>query len=528
MKRNLLLFAMVVSAMLCACSENAVTVEESQLTTLEIEKAEVPTPLTFTQTRQVVADVLGQDIAAKIAPTKRYLKLIFNDQIKPIEVCGNTEIDFFPYPLFGEDADCSQSNVMYALVDRNAELPEGVEYEVLEEYFNPRSPLSGLTDIQAEKVVTEALKGQGIQTTSTRATPYDWHPWGIIRIYDEVIGDYVPLKNAYVTIIGQQLPMLEPLHDSCATDAEGYFKSDTTYFYGPVTCYITWGTRRWQITPDFTTLATTTPVQYFLRPWMFNIAPTDPTYKYACAYRAARNMESEGFGLTNGFGSQVLIGCLDESVPTGKDDYYTFMNPETSPLQTILRVYIYCKDKTGFDIYKTANREVGKVCQFLHIYGMKDYTKFRKIITESWGEFAKFYFPEKEYSRLGKLNMLHTYTTEYSSKPIPRPDALNRQLWSYTELLDPNDIYHLRTPLFIDIYDDFNQYLWPELRHSGYNYFPHDRVCFQDAEAIWDMAIKLTSVSEIKQATRSLSGASQADIDDLFELYEKLESEQIR
>ena len=120
-------------------------------------------------------------------------------------------------------------------------------------------------------------------------------------------------------------------------------------------------------------------------------------------------MESEGFGLTNGFGSQVLIGCLDESVPTGKDDYYTFMNPETSPLQTILRVYIYCKDKTGFDIYKTANREVGKVCQFLHIYGMKDYTKFRKIITESWGEFAKFYFPEKEYSRLGKLNMLHTY-----------------------------------------------------------------------------------------------------------------------
>ena len=124
--------------------------------------------------------------------------------------------------------------------------------------------------------------------------------------------------------------------------------------------------------------------------------------------------------------------------------------------------------------------------------------------------------------------MLHTYTTEYSSKPVPRPDALNRQLWSYTELLDPNDIYHLRTPLFIDIYDDFNQYLWPELRHSGYNYFPHDRVCFQDVEAIWNMAINLTSVSEIKQATRSLSGASQADIDDLFELYEKLESEQIR
>lgn len=76
MKRNLLLFAVAAVAMLYACSKDATTDAEAQPVTPEIAKTEIPTPQTFAKTRQVVADVLGDTVDAKIAPTHRPLSEI--------------------------------------------------------------------------------------------------------------------------------------------------------------------------------------------------------------------------------------------------------------------------------------------------------------------------------------------------------------------------------------------------------------------------------------------------------------------
>lgn len=93
---------------------------------------------------------------------------------------------------------------------------------------------------------------------------------------------------------------------------------------------------------------------------------------------------------------------------------------------------------------------------------------------ESWGEFTNYYFAQHEYRGLNALNKIQTYAPEYQGDYgyIPfRPDALNRQEWFYNTQLDASS--QCRTPLFIDILDDFDQGIWPENFSYSYMKYPY-------------------------------------------------------
>lgn len=132
MKRNLFLFAWTASATLCACSKDAATVDEPQPVRPEIAQAKLQTPLTFAEIRQIVDGVLGDAVAAQIAPTSRYLKFTFESTARMFAELAKGDIEYLPAPMLGETVEEITSNEdqpqpMYALVESNVTLPEGVK-----------------------------------------------------------------------------------------------------------------------------------------------------------------------------------------------------------------------------------------------------------------------------------------------------------------------------------------------------------------------------------------------------------------
>ena len=101
-------------------------------------------PMTFEQTRALVGEVLGSDVAERIEPTSRYVRVQFDDANLMCEYYMRGAAELSPVPLLGEQvAEAAVSDdkprPMYALIDRDIALPEHAECEVLAEYFDPAS-----------------------------------------------------------------------------------------------------------------------------------------------------------------------------------------------------------------------------------------------------------------------------------------------------------------------------------------------------------------------------------------------------
>ena len=98
-------------------------------------------PMTFEQTRALVGEVLGSDVAERIEPTNRYVRVQFDDANLMCEYYMRGAAELSPVPLLGEQvAEAAVSDdkprPMYALIDRDIALPEHAECEVLAEYFD--------------------------------------------------------------------------------------------------------------------------------------------------------------------------------------------------------------------------------------------------------------------------------------------------------------------------------------------------------------------------------------------------------
>lgn len=76
MKMNRLYSVMMIGAtlLLGSCAKDAEAVSEVQPE--DIETTEAFAPMTFEQTRALVGEVLGQDVAERIEPTGRYVRIL--------------------------------------------------------------------------------------------------------------------------------------------------------------------------------------------------------------------------------------------------------------------------------------------------------------------------------------------------------------------------------------------------------------------------------------------------------------------
>ena len=486
-------------------------------------------PMTFEQTRALVGEVLGSDVAERIEPTSRYVRVQFDDANLMCEYYMRGAAELSPVPLLGEQvAEAAVSDdkprPMYALIDRDIALPEHAECEVLAEYFDPASPLSGLTAEQAEKVC-------GVLTASTRATDLNWYPSGDIQIYDELAGAYVPVVGVEVVVTGYNADSGEFLQtETCVTDSEGRFTCKKM-FMGFVAEYVKWANDYWNIMEDNANVASTYSSYIDRYPWHLEIRSTtaDRALQFATAYRAAEYMHRNGYEISNLKGtSTVNIRCLDEVVPINSDDRFE----QATGNKNGMNLFIYCKRKSALDIHSVVQRELGKAVHNLRINAStNDYTDYNKIVTESWGEFTKYYFTDREYAGLNALNKIHTFAPEYQAYYgfVPaRPDELNKQDWFYNTSMDANS--QCRTPMFIDILDEFDQGVWPEYdAFPASIIYPEDEFFsplingFRDLET-WSRQCK--TVDDVKSACAGAVGpyaGPQQAIKKLFKVYDMLE-----
>ena len=533
MKRTLVL-SLAVSALLYGCTQPIATVEETTPVSRNMFNEEVLAPLNFEQMREIVAGVLGDEAASRITPTSRYVRVQFNNADRMCEYSMRGAAELLPEPLLGEtytevSASADRPRPMYGLIERDVPMPEAAECEVLEEYFDPTSPLSGLTEAQAAKV-NEAVMNNASMTRAG-IDDYNWYPSGRIEIYDDLAGTYIPVSGVPVVVTGYKANSGTTLQvETCTTDSEGRYTCKKQ-FLGFVSEQVKWANSYWSIMEDSANIAFTYSPILDRKAWNLIITSStaDRAMQFASAYRAANYMHNNGYRISNLKGtSAVNIRCLDEAIPANNNDRFE----QVSDSSNTMVLYIYCKRKSAFDIYNVVQRELGKAVHNLRINAStNDYRTFNKIMRESWGEFTNYYFAQHEYRGLNALNKIQTYAPEYQGDYgyIPfRPDALNRQEWFYNTQLDASS--QCRTPLFIDILDDFDQGIWPENFSYSYMKYPQDEFFslliggFSDFEE-WSRYCK--NVAELKEMCFGAVGpygTPREAINKLFTVYEELEA----
>lgn len=531
-----MIFSLALATLLGACTQPVATVEEAMPSPSaeNILHAAAPGPVSFEQMRGLVADVLGTDAAAGIVPTSRYVRLRFDDVERMCEHYMRGPVELSPEPLLGEtyDVDAAEDGKprpMYALVESGTPLPEEARCDVLAEYFDPMSPLSGLTPEQAEAVM-RAL------TPATRAATaeYDWYPSGRVEIYDELAKVYVPISGVSVVVTGYKGAsdgtVLQT--ETCITDSEGRYTCKKL-FYSLVSERVKWSNLYWNIMEDNANVAYTNSPALDRKPWNLVVRSSSPdrAMQFASAYRAANFMHNNEYCISNmddNGTSTVNIRCLDEAIPANTDDRF-----EQSPVASnIMTLFVYCKRKTPFEIHNVVQRELGKAVHRLRVNAStNDYDDFSKVVRESWGELTKYHFAMLEYQGLSALNTIQNFVPDYQADYgfVPaRPDALNGQSWFYNTRIDANS--QCRTPMFIDIIDDFDQSTWPENFDSSYIKYPQDQLfsrLIAGFYALEKWSLRCKNVSDVELACYAavqLDLSHMRAIDQLFTVYKELEA----
>lgn len=150
--------------------------------------------------------------------------------------------------------------------------------------------------------------------------------------------------------------------------------------------------------------------------------------------------------------------------------------------------------------------------------------RFHARITESWGEFTKWYFLDEYYKELDALYKLHVYDDLYSPW-YPKPDDLNIQLWYYNPTKSPYD--QCRTPMFIDLWDNCNQSELDENITTATAKYPVDAVNLKVNADISDLAawsVSCKKVEAVEALSISTVPEQSNNIRTLMTLYKELES----
>jgi|GEM_PF-433496 len=478
MKKTTICCMLLFSMFAGGCTKDVDTPTDSQPSPPDVIVEEF-TPMTFDQTRVHVSEALGSDAAERIEPTSRYVRVFFPNVDRLIEEIRKEGLIYSPVPAPGIEitpvtVQEGQPEPVYTVLAGDAQLPDDAEYEVLAEFFSPGDPQSGLTSDEA--AIVEMDMKSATRTMTRAATT--WKPWGRIQYKDELTGEYYPMAGVKIYLFGYQ-SNYQMIQEYVYTDADGNFQATKEYVSG-VTEAIQWERASWSIMSTESQLAGTSAGAALIeKAWNKVISASNSqsnhAHDYATAFLAAKYMHENGYTLSNGtFNSSVKICCLDEAVSIGKDDSFS---QEGS---SIMKVSVYCQDKTPLEIMQAVCRETGKAVQRLKINrNTNDYRAFSRVVTESWGEFTKFYFLEKYYGELGALNYLHSYNyVSAYGKTVASPDALNQQDWYYDSRYSPEN--QCRTPMFIDIYDDLNQLFWPNKPTGATIKYPDDAFYLPD------------------------------------------------
>lgn len=478
------LFFLLTAALFCSCStfEEEVLPAESessrQLSVSEIEEPG-PDPSSMDIMRRAVDSVAfrsrnrsGMILGSQIEPTHRYVR--FSPATKAqfdalfdqdAFTCYNFPLDE-PSPVTPEEGfrmstPTDTPEQLYAVLRTTIELPDTIAWEVMKELYDPAVTERGLANpTWAEQVKTLARTLADEDRHPGDIVPYN--PSGEIKAWDNIAGDYIPIEGVAVTAI-QPGNLLSPV--AMKTDRNGKFRA-TKLMQGAVNYSLTWNTPDWTIKSSALSSA---DLQGGSVQGTWNVKIKEgtvmlgPATVYRVAYRYWNKMPALGLSKPN-LGRKIRITCCDVIYLDRDSDidsekvglFYPNVKQDADP-----DIKVACK-RSASEIFAATAHELGHAAHYS--YNISYFNKVNPFIKESWGCFAGYIVTEYEYKDLGLSSKLHTIRTKEITNDgrtmmlsFVVPDSYNNQNWFLDNSFKTNRLY---SSVFIDLYDDFNQFKW--------------------------------------------------------------------
>lgn len=405
-------------------------------------------PYLVTNMQKALNNLLGKSKGSNdtIIATHLYLKFIpLNDE----ELDRLDSLNYISeYPLDYEvvegessyrdpEVPENQPTFQYTSVKIGDPLPN-VSYEIIEELYIPEedSNYSGKGNVNVDALVTEALRiTDNLKSNELNNIKSSWRPSGTIRVYDNIgrrdsignfLGNMIPLRGVKV-----EVRRWFTVHTGI-TNENGYYSCDGT-FSRPANYKIVWERADYNIREgNWGQAIYNGPKQS--SEWNLNIGSSTDTNKsmrYASIHRAAYRYHYEDIG-----------GMRRPSVPHKINICYydwngTGTNWANIPFFPNIAIYgkwegVY---KSTDIIFSTTIHELGHASHISLMNGLVQYAQVSPIIYESWASCIEWFITKIEYRYLGNL--------DYNKG--------NMQSWNSSQS-------HVYTPLFIDIFDNVNQF----------------------------------------------------------------------
>lgn len=543
--RNFKLFLFVISICVTACSDftedntclSAQNLNEQRLN--NGAKGELFSPMALDVMEEAIANVapnLTRGVGT-LEPTHKYIRFLPRnvDQFDAL----NEHYTIFNFPLdnipdIPEGEGCVSSKnlsdvpYMYSVIEYDKKLPDSIEWCQIKTIFNPyASELFADNKDLAEEIMISAYEISQETETQTKAAISTWIPRGTIKVWDDVAKQYVPVEGVRVYCSNSQMTDTQ----GSVTDQYGYFQSNVS-FVDDVEYILHWKSDEWLIkygdlVPAIT-ICTIKPNAFDL-----NIAAHNfDNYYAATIFRAANyywNYSPSYHDLTAPtMSNRVKIKCVNEHL--SEEGWAGYFSPGANWLNNI-DIHVYCKDWATDIIMRTTFHELAHAA---HCVGAGLYwnEQTESVVQESWACFVEYLLTEGQYSYIDGFCGTDCMSTLFELYPICDdlmcyvtylPNSINRQTWEFDTPTTTSEY----TPLFIDIYDRFNQRTYYAGTYREYN-VPNDNLYVPDVAWIEDCAFNKLTVNGVREALindSSILNISVSDINSLFELYLDIEED---
>ncbi len=334
---------------------------------------------------------------------------------------------------------------------------------------------------------------------------------GRIRVWDDEVGDYIPLSGVKVKVYD-----LWEGGATATTNALGVFVIEKRY-KGDVSWSIQWEGDRYDIRDGDLPQAEYNRGGKTRQNWFLDIGSANDPYKsmrFATIYRAAQRYfhgDIGGLQRANNLGyilihSKVKISYHDY----GGTGWYNGEGLGVIPHIRIYKYQVGFSNNTTDKIFSVTCHELGHIIHYNNM-GQIQFWQVALYIKESWAEFVQWYLTMLEYRALGLPQANLDFLDEW----------LNYQWWPYEDRISLNiDSKPEYTSIFIDLVDDFDQSINSDINHT----YPADWVTGYTASKLNEILMDSYGWASLKSNLKSNkpAGVTNALIDHLFKRYENI------
>lgn len=383
-----------------------------------------------------------------------------------------------------------------------------IEHKILLKAFIPdfeESPEAGFTKTASLSPALELLMRKAYEMVGAEYDPVSetkggsWYPSGYIKAYDNYAGD-VPISK--VRVRGTKfLTTKETL-----TNSNGYYRLDS--FNGSVSLKVIWESDQWDIRYGLVSQATYDGPSLNGGQWNLTI-PSEQTgsLHMATMHRAAHRMfYGNILNLSRpNYSRKFKMSYMESTLNGGSvGGYFNGGNWIMPDVQ--IAGYDVLGARTTPRVFSSTCHEVGHAMEYSNT---NHYSSISNQLKESWARFVQCLVTVQEYTELNSLGYLYTY-----QNGVMLPD----NTFNFQAPMD----YWEETPVFIDLYDDYNQ----RLIYNTTNY-PNDEVSGMTPTQIEQMAFVCDTMYDLELSLRALArdnpynpyNLSPATISNLVDLY---------